>query len=85
MTPLTGDDIARLHLIADANLCTWANNSKELDVPYRVDEDRRCVYVNGRLDVVSYFEALTEGLDEIIRNLDADPTNIIPFRHRHTG
>ncbi|HEY9418186.1 MAG TPA: hypothetical protein VIQ30_25785 [Pseudonocardia sp.] len=82
MTPLTGNDVADLHLVADAHHCTWVTTTG-LTTPYIIDHDNRCVWVNGRLDLPTYFEAIRCGIDEIVRNLGTD--TVVPFRQRNTG
>jgi hypothetical protein len=82
MSPLTGDDVADLHLVADAHECTWVN-TRGLAGPYLIDLDNRCVYVNGRLDLAAYFEAIRTALNEITRGLGT--TTVVPFRQRNTG
>jgi hypothetical protein len=82
MTPLTGNDVADLHLVADAHNCTWAIGTG-LVGPYLVDLEDRCVWVNGRLEITPFFEAIRSGIDEIVRDLGT--TTVVPFRQRHTG
>jgi hypothetical protein len=77
--PLTGDDVADLHLVADAHQCTWAN-TRGLAGPYLIDVDKRCVYVNGRLDLPAYFAAIRAGIDEIVADLGIN--TVVPFRQR---
>lgn len=79
MSPLTGNDVADLHLVADAHNCTWAT-ATGLPAPYLIDYEARCVWVNGRLELPSYFEAIRTGLDEIVRDLGND--TVVPFRQR---
>jgi hypothetical protein len=82
MTPLTGNDVADLHLVADAHNCTWAI-APGLVAPYLIDLDNRCVWVNGRLEVATYFAAIRTGLNEIVRDLGT--STVVPFRQRNTG
>jgi hypothetical protein len=82
MTPLTGDDVTDLHLIADAHNCTWMT-ATGLTTPYLVDYDTRCVWVNGRLELATYFAAIRTGLNEIVADLGT--TTVVPFRQRNTG
>jgi hypothetical protein len=79
MTPLTGDDVADLHLVADAHQCTWAT-SPDLVIPYLIDHENRYVWVNGRLELPAYFEAIGTGIDEIVRGLGTN--TVVPFRRR---
>ncbi len=65
--------------MADAHHCTWAI-SPTLVVPYVIDQENRCVWVNGRLEIPAYFEAIGLGIDEIVRNLGTE--NVVPFRQR---
>lgn len=82
VAPLTGDDVADLHLIADRQNCTWVN-VHGLTVPYVVDPEARVVYLNGCLTLHCYFEALSQGLEEI--NNPGHAKNVVTMRFRQPG
>lgn len=75
MTPLTGNGVARLY----AELLQLGYDSATIDdgLPHAhiTDTNARIVYVDGRLTVVSYFEALRTSVDEL-----AAVDNVIPLR-----
>lgn len=85
---ITGDNVADLLEVADSHDCSWAN-IRGLPVPYITDEHARIVYVDGRLGTQRYFEAVAEGLAELIGTYGS--ATIIPIQRRyrttqrHTG
>lgn len=83
--PLTGDAVAQLIDLAESEHATWANVTG-LPVPWVVDRNERIVYVDGRLRLRHYYEAVSEGLHELI-GTRAPVIQLRPLGdgHRSTG
>ncbi len=62
---IVGLDVARLHEMAHTHRCSWGA-ARTLAAPYLVDHDKRFVTVDGRLDLLAYYHAISDGLTEII-------------------
>lgn len=82
MTPLLGDDVADLHRLADEQDCTWVN-VHGLPAPYMVDRVARIVYLDGRLGLARYYEALGQGLAEMVAQETG--ANILTLRPKTSG
>ena len=65
---LTGDDLADLHKLADDHQLGW-HTVRNLPQPYITDDKGRVVYVDGRLEIHHYLEALHAGLNALMGEL----------------
>lgn len=75
MSLLTGNDIAAIAEAATRHGVRW-KTERELPAPYIIDHHARTIWLNGRLTVGLYFEALWQACDEISEFAD----NVVPLR-----
>lgn len=80
---LTGDHVADLLDTADADGIHWTN-IHGLPQPYITDRTSRIVYVDGRLTLPHYYEAVADGIRELRGGAIATVTDLTT-RQRYTG